>query len=262
MNVRSLFALGAVFLMIQPAMAETVKVEVEGHGLDMAMLKPGVHRYMRYLIKDGAREVKDIWTRRVSYENKDGRKLLHMVMRWDELGPPAYSLVQDSWFDAETFRPLTHSRRSDKDGEVKLKVYRFQPDAIVGETGIAGNLAQDYRSPTAEPMYNFEYDMELLQTLPMREGAEFSLPFADPGLGEPNRYVFKVAGSDSLTGTDGRPVDCWVVTADYNTGKVRARFWFDKKTQLMLHEEAIASDDGQQILIKTLLSEEQADRAT
>ncbi|HMA52005.1 MAG TPA: hypothetical protein VKP60_19740, partial [Magnetospirillaceae bacterium] len=90
---------------------------------------------------------------------------------------------------------------------------------------------------------------------------EFSLPFADPGLSDPKRYVFKVAGSETMTGVDGRPVECWIVTGDYNTGNVRARFWFDKKTQVMLHEEAIASEDGQQILVKTLLGEEQADRA-
>jgi hypothetical protein len=69
--------------------------------------------------------------------------------------------------------------------------------------------------------------------------------------------VFKVAGSDRITGWDGKPIDCWVVTADYNTGSVRSRFWFDKKSQVLVREEAPL--DGGGMLVKTLLPPEAGD---
>jgi hypothetical protein len=51
-----------------------------------------------------------------------------------------------------------------------------------------------------------------------------------------------------------------MVTADYNTDRIRSRFWFDKKTQVMIREEQV-QDDGS-ILIKSLLAPESGDAAS
>lgn len=98
--------------------------------------------------------------------------------------------------------------------------------------------------------------MELLQTLPWRRGYVADIVFYDPGLEPPAHYQFKEAGEVKLTGSDGRPVDCWLVTADYNTGHVLTRFWIDKRSQLVLHEES--ERDGV-TYVKTLVAAEAAD---
>jgi hypothetical protein len=37
------------------------------------LIKPGVHRYVRYLVRGGQRRLLDLWTRRVSFEIGDGQ---------------------------------------------------------------------------------------------------------------------------------------------------------------------------------------------
>lgn len=226
-------------------------------------LRPGTNRYLRYVVKDGKRTARDIWTRTISFETRDGRPMMHITQRWDEVAPPpggALALIQDSWFDKHTFRPVSHVRRAVKaDGEV-VSGFEFGPSAATGMPDLANNSKRDFRLPYDEVPYNFEYDMELIQTLPLRAGLVASIPFYDAGIdAKADRYVFKVAGTATIRGWDGRPLACWLVTGDYNTGTVRNRFWFDKRSQVLVREEAPLQDGG--LLIKTLLPPESGDPA-
>lgn len=224
----------------------------------MAMLTPGVHRYSRYFVKDGRRVTMDIWTRRIAYEPKDGRRRLHLSMRWDREVAPASTVDQDSWFDARDFRPLTHVTTLTRDGKTSVGGYRFTSGAVVGMAEIADNARRDFRQETPEAAFNFEYDMELLQTLPWRKGYAADLVFYDPGKEPPKHYTFRYEREENRTGPDGKPIPCWVVTADYNTGKVASRFWLAKSNQLVIHEEG--EHDGV-IYVKTLIGAESADQA-
>jgi hypothetical protein len=176
------------------------------------------------LPKDGARKAIDIWTRTISFENHNDRAALHIVQRWDEVDGGVV-LIQDSWFELKTFVPLTHIRHREKDGQITIKGYQFTSDKVIGIKDLADNSAGDFVMNLPEPAYNFEYDMELLQTLPLKSGIEFDIPFYDAGIDKkPDRYNFRVGGEDRTTGPDGRAINCWLVTADYHTGKVVSRF--------------------------------------
>jgi len=166
-------------------------------------------------------------------------------------------LIQDSWFDARTFTPSTHVRHTVQDGKDDYAGYRFDTAQVVGMADLANNNRKDFVMALPEPSYNFETDMELFQTLPMASGRTFNMPFYDAGIGKPGRYNFVVAGSETIPGPDGRPIDCWLVTADYNKDKIGARFWFAKSNQLLIHEEAPM--DGGATLVKTLLPQEAGD---
>ena len=231
--------------------------------VDTKRLNPGSHRYLRYTVKDGRRIAQDIWNRTVSFEMKDGRRLLHITQRWDEANAPpgtGSALEQDSWFEPSTFRPITHVRTVTKADGKTVAGYEFKADGAVGMKDLAGNTRRDFAIAYAEWPFNFEYDMELLQTLPLRAGFDANIPFYDAGIDKKSdRYDFKVAGSNSFTGWDGRMVDCWLVTADYNSGVIKSRFWFDKRTYLLVREEASLPDGG--LLVKTLLPPEAADKS-
>ena len=244
---------------LSAASADAGQVKVGESLPRFKLLHPGVHRYLRYMVKDGRRSAVDIWTRTITFEEKDGRKLMHIVQRWDETADQKtpFFLIQDSWFEPGTFRPLTHIRHRERDGKVEVSGYRFLPDKIVGIADLPDNLKKDFSVAAPEPSYNFEYDMELLQVLPLHAGYTANIPFYDAGFDPPARYNFVVAGSGTIAGPDGRPMDCWVLTADYNTGKVSSRFWFDKRTQVLIREEQ-SQDDGA-LLVKTLLNPESAD---
>jgi len=260
--VLAAFGAGAVSAASAPgARAEEARLHVGDALPRFSLLTPGVHRYVRYQIEGEKRTVIDLWSRRVSFEQKDGRALLHLSQRWDEVNVKpggAQSLEQDSWFEPSTFRPLTHVRRVTRDDKVTQGGYRFLPDKVVGMSELPDNLRRDFSLAYAEPAYNFEYDMELLQTLPLAEGYVANIEFYDAGVDpKADRYVFKVAGSDRIRSWAGAPVDCWLVTADYNTGKVVSRFWFDKHSQVLVREEQVQADGS--TLVKALLPPESSD---
>lgn len=243
------------------ARAETQVVRVGPPPARMDLLKAGSHRYLRYEVKDGRRIAHDIWDRTVSFEQKDGRRLLHITQRWDEVNVApggTTAIEQDSWFEPRTFRPLTHVRRAFVGPKVTVSGYAFLDDRAVGLADLADNTRKDFSLAYSETPFNFEYDMELIQTLPLHAGYAANIVFYDAGIDKKaDRYTFKVAGSDRIAGWDGRPVDCWLVTADYNTGSVQSRWWVDKASQLVLREES-RRDDGA-MFIKTLLPPEAAD---
>jgi hypothetical protein len=93
-------------------------------------------------------------------------------------------------------------------------------------------------------MYNFETDMEMLQTLPLAAGYAVSIPFYHPGgAGGGARYLWSVAGEERLPSPDGRDIDCWIVQTDYNVPDAPpARFWLAKTTQQLVRQEAVAPD--------------------
>jgi hypothetical protein len=239
--------------------AELVRIHVGQPLARFSMLQPGAHRYLRYTVgPDGQRNAVDIWERRISFAPApDGKAGMHIVQRWDEVGSKTV-LTQDSWFDRGTFKPITHIRHVEKDGKSQLGGYRFAAGKVVGMPDLPDNLRRDFVMLMPEPSYNFEYDMELLQALPLAAGRTFDIPFYDAGIDpKPDRYRFKVAGSSKVRDWDNRLIDCWLVTADYHTGKVVSRFWFDKASQVLVREEAMQPDG--KLLVKALLPPESAD---
>jgi hypothetical protein len=215
------------------------------------LLKPGTHHYLRYMrTADGGSLPADIWTREVRFEERDGKQRLHIVQRWD--GPPSAPSVRrlDSWFETATFRPLTHVRTSEKDGKKVVEGFVFAPERVSGMQDLADNAQKALSVASSEPTFNFETDIEFLQALPLAEGFDASISFYHPGGPPPQRYRFKVLGSETIAGPGG-PVDCWVVATDYNQPGGDATFWFAKATQLMVRQES-APRDGK-VLVKTMI---------
>ena len=247
-------ALLAVFLALgaasSQAHAAVQKIDVGSALPRFHLLKEGTHRYLRFFHKGDANTPMDIWTRETSFVEKDGRKLLRIRQRWDGAGATPSVRLLDSWFEPGTFRPLSHERITDKDGKRLVEGFVFHPDRIVGMPGLKDNAHKDLRVASSEPAFNFEADIEFLQALPLAEGYEAQVNFYHPGgPGAPQRYRFRVAGSETIAGPAG-PVECWVVTTDYNNPGSVARFWFAKGSQLMVRQEATRGDTK---LVKTLI---------
>lgn len=195
-------------------------------------LRPGSRTYLRYTISaDGVPEAIDIQTKTVAFEQKDGKRLVRIVQRWD--GPKG-SLRLDSLAEAGTLRPLTHQRDLHKDGTVRREGFRFLPGKIVGIAGQPDNIRKDFAVVSPVPAFNFEIDLETFATLPLRKGAEFEIPFYHPGGEAPAPYLFKVAGEETVAFA-GQPIDCWVMTTDYNQpGSALTRIWIAKDNQVAI----------------------------
>ena len=170
---------------------------------------------------------------------------------WDGATPEAVKQL-DSWFDLGDFRPLTHVRRTTKDGQTKVEGFAFQPDRIVGLKDLPDNVQAAYDVASPQPTFNFETDMEFLQALPLAAGYEAQIVFHHPGGAPPAPYLFKVTGSETLTSSAGGKVDCWVVTTDYNHPEWKpASFWLAKDSQVVLKVVSPAPDGS--VWVKTLI---------
>jgi hypothetical protein len=242
------------------ALADVTQLHV-GDKLGRAyLLKPGIHRYTRYTITpDGHRKTIDVWTREISYEMQDGRRSLHIRQQWDEVSPAAV-LVQDSFFEPDTLRPLTHINRVTRDGKTLIGGYRFLPDKIVGMDELPDNSRKDFLQTSAEPAYNWVTDMEFLQALPLANGYTVNINFYDPPQKAPARYIYAVTGSDKIAEPDGSTINCWVVAHSFKAEDGSdgfSRYWFAKKTQVLIREEVKTADGN--VLVKTLLNPESGD---
>jgi hypothetical protein len=220
-----------------------------------SLVKPGTHHYLRYFrTPEGANIPLDIWAREVRFEQREGKQQMHIVQRWDGAmaSPTAAGSLKrlDSWFDTATFRPLSHVRITERDGKKLIEGVVFAKEGVTGMQDLPDNALKALAVASSEPTFNFETDIEFLQALPLAEGYEASINFYHPGGPAPKRYVFRVAGSETIAGPNGA-VDCWVVTTDYGTPGADAKFWFAKGSQLMLRQES-APRDGK-VLVKTLL---------
>ena len=116
--------------------------------------------------------------------------------------------------------------------------FAFAPERISGMKELAENTQKDLPVDSPEPTFNFEADTEFLQALPLASGHEAHVNFYHPGgPTPPQRYSFKVNGAATIAGPAG-PVDCWVVTTDYNKPGAVSTFWFAKGSQLMVRQES------------------------
>ncbi len=212
-----------------------------------ALLKEGSHHYLRYIREGDSNTPLDIWVREVHFEARG----LHIKQRWDAVGKTPSIKWLDSWFDAGSFKPQTHVRITEKEGKRVVEGFVFSADKISGMKDLADNTQKDLLVASPQPAFNFETDIEFLQTLPLASGYEAQINFYHPGGATPPAlYTFKVAGEATIAGPSG-PVDCWRVTTDYNRPGTISTFWIAKATQQLLRQEGDMG--GGKTLIKTLI---------
>jgi hypothetical protein len=242
------------------ALADTSKAGQEtlevGKPLTRAsLLVPSTRVYLRYKISGEERATVDMWRRTVSFEEHQGQREMHIVWRWDSVGDPKFRRTADYWFEPGTFRPLTVERRLERNGETTVSAFQYLPNRVIGIADVPNNAAKDFMQALPAPMFNFETDMELLQTLPLKAGYEVRIPFyeAGPGRDAPAYYTYKVIGDGKIASPEGRETDCWIVMTDSTDPKNwgPTRFWLAKRTQVMIREE-IRNTDGS-IFVKMLI---------
>ena len=84
------------------------------------------------------------------------------------------------------------------------------------------------------------------------------IKFYDPGFGKPTDAKYDVTGSDSLLGSDGSRIDCWVMQHTFeipSAGNGTQRFWILKRTDEILKEED-KTPDGYRYKLRIAISGE------
>jgi len=233
--------------------AETLQV---GQSLArFSLIQPATHLYLRYQVVAGARQTIDIWRRQINFEQQGDKKRMHITWRWDSVGERKFTSTRDYWFDRDTFRPITITRRLVEAEKTTVAGYEYLPDRIVGLADLPDNARKDFVQSAKIAPYAFETDMELLQALPLRSGYSVRIPFYEPGPGqpEPKFYTYTVVESDKINTPDNGSIDCWIVeTSSDNPGYGATRFWLSKKTQVVIREETRLPDGS--LFVKMLMT--------
>jgi len=258
LNLSRCVAIGLLALLAAPAMSASSKMDMLQVGQPLArfdLIKPGVHRYARYMITGEQRSLLDLWTRRVSFETENGKRILRVHQRWDA-ADKSYVALFDQTFETGSFRPLSQAKSVTRAGVTTTQSVTFdgaKVDTIGdGKPGVGKPVHEAF------PMlfYNWHTDMEFLQALPLARGYAASIPFYDAGLEPPARYTYAVTGEDTLPAADGTPIKCWVMEFRGKPSDPSIRYWISKRGQVLVREQA-TSPDG--VLVKTLLNPEAED---
>lgn len=83
-------------------------------------------------------------------------------------------------------------------------------------------------------------DLTIFPLFPYKDGRTFRVNFYDPGAGSSTIAEYTVVGSQSLYGSAGENIDCWIM--EYasempNGGRYVQRFWISKDSREVLKEE-------------------------
>jgi hypothetical protein len=220
-----------------------------------SLVQPATRLYLRYQVVGGARQTIDIWRRQVSFEQQGDKKRMHITWRWDSVGSRKFTSTRDYWFERDTFRPITLTRRLVEGEKTTVSGFEYLPDRVVGLADLPDNVRKDFVQPAKIAPYAFETDMELLQALPLRSGYSVRIPFYEPGPGqpEPKFYTYRVVESEKIGTPDNGSIDCWILeTASENPEYGATRFWISKKSQVVVREETRMRDGA--LFVKMLMT--------
>ena len=200
------------------------------------LVKEGIHHYVTY-IKDGDRYTPiDIMSRQIKFNQEKGKDEMIVLQRWDGIGDFAYTKQIESGFRSRNFEPTYHIRRTIRDKKETIEEYTFEPGVVIGLHTSTDHTKTTINVPTEEPTFNFETDVEMLQSLAFGLNYEVRINFYHPGgPSRPATYLFRVVSEERIPWVGGE-IDCWVVSTDYNMPNKVAMFWFEKKSQLLVRK--------------------------
>jgi hypothetical protein len=234
-------------------------MHVQPNDLDLKSLQKGNYGYVVYYKKTRESPSTRIFLVNINvaaelYHNKPAYVIRQ---RWDldTVVHSAYSV-----FDAKTFSTVLHdtywktlgySMKYDFDAKTvdykNVNLKNGVPDSIVTKSNA------DFNQSFNRYNLNWHADLIIYSLLPYKENRTFMINFYDPGFGKAEEVGYTVTGTGSLTSSDGRQIECWILNHD-DTDKTSQgsyeRFWISKKTKEVLKEEDFSNKRGYRFKLK------------
>jgi hypothetical protein len=232
--------------------AQIDTINITRNDLVTSQLKEGVHQYLVFFENAKKKKILSywLWTREVKLSKLNNEAVIEINQKWLSSDTAAYREVY-SVSRQRNFSPLYHMVKSPKGTEA----FTFTDKEVVATDTVNGNKLKDFRKAFITPPLNWELDLEIFSTLPIRkEGQRFIMNFYHPGGSEPAFYEYKVIGIEKITVADGDKVDCWKLKIDYNAD-AWAIFWISKKSKEVLKmQEAYKGNYRYKVKLSTAVS--------
>lgn len=208
------------------AQADTIRLA--NNDLDMSYLKEGLHQYLVYFENPKKQKIAghSLWSRQVSFKQRGGIDVIEIEQRWHS-SDTTFNRYVYSVSQKKNFQPLYHYTKSARG----VDAFNFTTKQITGADSIEGNVKKDLRVDTDVATLNWELDLEVFNTLPIKkEGQRFLINFYHPGGSAPKYYEYKISGSEKIRASDNQEIACWKMKIEYGEGNW-AIFWISKRSR-------------------------------
>ena len=206
------------------------------------VLREGTHRYLVYfkMKKDATRTQTQFWTRKIERTTQNEKPVIIVTQEWEDKDSIVHTVK--SVCAGITMKPITHEfwwkQRGSTAVNFENKTLQFNGSLLTDADTVKQKKAvwSAFKSTGDNYFLNWHLDMEVLPTLPYKNGATFIIPFYDPGTGSPfEKVAYTVTGSAELIGYNDQKIDCWLLVNESKGNK--EVFWISKKTKEVLKLE-------------------------
>lgn len=211
------------------AQADTIRL-ADNH-LVISNLKEGLHQYLVYFENPKKQKIAghSIWSRQVGFKQHEGGDVIEIVQRWHS-SDTAFNRYVYSLSRRQNFQPLYHYTKSARG----VEAFNFTTNRIMGADSVEANSKKDLRVDVRVATLNWELDLEVFSTLPIKkEGQRFLINFYHPGGPAPKYYEYRIIGAEKIRGADDQEIVCWKMKIDYGEGNW-AIFWISKRSKEVL----------------------------
>ena len=208
-------------------------IDIDSNKLLMRNLKNQELNYLVSLEKpNGDLLNASIWTRKTEIQGE----IIIISQKWRNTTKQRNKLLY-SILKSKNFAPIYHKTTQ---GSGTVKAFNFYKHKIEGSDSIKNNTEKDFLLEFNKPAFNWELDLEFLQTLPYKLNTNFVIKFYHPGgKSNPKYYNYTVIGREKIVMTDGRKIKSWVLKINYSKNN-SATFWIGAKNRQVLRVEEIS----------------------
>lgn len=212
--------------------AQIDTINISKNDLVTSNLKPGLHQYLVYFENPAKKRIgnSSVWNRQINFKNVNGRDVIEIEQFW-YMSDTAFNRYVYSISDRKTFAPIFHKTKM----RGAIEAFDFGEQKISGSDSVENNAKKDLGVALEVTTLNWELDLEIFSTLPIKkEGQRFLINFYHPGgRSNPKYYEYAIIGSEKLSVVNDLSIDCWRMKIDYSAD-AWAIFWISKKSKEVL----------------------------
>lgn len=224
-----------------PSFAQTKgdTIVIQAKDLELKNLKTGNSTYIVYNKKTKQSPSEKIVLVKIKVESKiqNNKPAFAVTQQWDSDGAVVHTAY--TVFDAKDFSTLLH------DTYWKRLGYSTKFDFETRKVSFDGNVSendkrkseQDFDESFNKYNLNWHSDLIIFTLLPYKENRNFKINFYDPGFGKAQEVLYSVIGSDLLTSSTSKKIECWVLETKFTQSVGYQKFWISKKEKEVLKEE-------------------------
>ena len=228
--------------------------------LRITNLHLGNSTYLIYFKKKSDGPAERMTIARINVESTvvKGRKVFVITQQWESGDEVVHT--SKTLHDANDFSTVFHETWWKRLGYTATFDFTEKRVSFKGpiEDSKRAQVVQDFDESFETYNLCWHNDLIIFPLLPYRDGRTFVIRFYDPGFGKSQNASYHVTGTESLIGSDGNRIDCWVMEHKFEIpsgGNGTTLFWISKRTHEVLKEED-QTPDGYRYKFKIAISGE------